>query len=93
MDHEAVTGCLPASDFPQQGQPEVARVHVKSLSFQSTVVTDQIIFWLLRQGVQTPCLCLQLFCFPWREWIPILYTKGGKSGEMCSLLLNWKVLE
>lgn len=37
MDHEAVTGCLPASDFPQQGQPEVARVHVKSLSFHKVL--------------------------------------------------------
>lgn len=41
MDHEAVTGCLPASDLPQRGQAQAACVHVKSPSFHKS---DYLLF-------------------------------------------------
>lgn len=49
MDHDAVTDHLPASDLPQQGQAEIACLHVKLLSFH-TVLWSQIVLSALYSG-------------------------------------------
>lgn len=87
--HEAVTGCLQPLIYPCKDKLSCRHGREVLLSHDA-VLTDQVIFCLLRQGLWIPSISHGGHGF-WKQSRKI---RGNDfPTKQCSLLLHWQVLE